>query len=270
MKKIILLGASGSIGSYLASHLSDSFEIIATDRSTITKPLTLDYISSRYRLDFRKKDDVDSFLHRLGDSTLKNIYGIINCYGIQQPIERFEKTNFKTWENNLSTNFNNYAYLLHSFLNSNHSLKKIINFSGGGCTFPRKYFSAYSISKISLYKLTEILALEYKDEGIDFNIIAPGAIPSNMTTEVLHAGESLGDEYLEAVKTLKSGGQDKERILDLCRLLLSEKSNGLSGRLFAAQWDNLDEYDMKELINDKNLFTLKRVDNKNFIEKNKL
>jgi len=40
--------------------------------------------------------------------------------------------------------------------------------------------------------------------------------------------------------------------------------------LFAAQWDNLDEYDMKELINDKNLFTLKRVDNKNFIEKNKL
>ena len=147
---------------------------------------------------------------------------------------------------------------------------QVINFSGGGCTFPRQYFSAYSISKISLYKLTEILALEYKDEEIDFNIIAPGTIKSKMTQEVIDAGESIGDEYSEAVNTLNNGGQDKERILDLCQLLLSEKSNGLSGRLFAAQWDNLDNYDMNELINDKNLFTLKRVDNKNFIEKNKL
>jgi hypothetical protein len=91
-----------------------------------------------------------------------------------------------------------------------------------------------------------------------------------MTQEVIDHGDSIGGEYSEAVKTLNSGGQDKERILNLCRLLLSEKSNGLSGRLFAAQWDNLDKYDMKELINDENLFTLKRVDNKNFIEKNKL
>ena len=33
MKKIILLGASGSIGSYLAIHLSNFFEVIATSRS---------------------------------------------------------------------------------------------------------------------------------------------------------------------------------------------------------------------------------------------
>lgn len=265
MKRIILLGSSGSIGSYLTSHLSQIFEIIAISRSN-SQFNNIDNVS-HHTVDMDRKSDIIRFFELIENK--KQIYGIINCYGIQNPIERFHKTDFKTWENNLTTNLNNYAFLLHLFLNSNHSLKKIINFSGGGCTFPRQYFSAYAISKISLYKLTEILALEYEDEGIDFNIIAPGSIKSKMTQEVIDAGDNIGDEYSEAIKTLNNGGQDKGKILELCKLLLSQKSNGLSGRLFAAQWDSLDNYDMNELITDKNLFTLKRIDNKNFIEKNK-
>ena len=267
MKKILVLGSSGSIGSYLTNNLSNDFEVIATTRLDCQLFENNQNVSS-YRVNFNQQKDIDIFFKSIDD--IDNIYGIINCYGVQNPIGSFEKTDFKIWENNLNTNFKNYAFLLHLFLNSNHSLKKVINFSGGGCTFPRKYFSAYAISKISLYKFTEILASEYKEKKIDFNLIAPGAIKSKMTQEVIDHGDSIGGEYSEAVKTLNSGGQDKERILNLCRLLLSEKSNGLSGRLFAAQWDNLDEYDMKELINNENLFTLKRVDNKNFIEKNKL
>ena len=91
-----------------------------------------------------------------------------------------------------------------------------------------------------------------------------------MTEQIVECGSSLGKEYKSASDIINSGGEDKEKILHICRLLLSKESNGLSGRLFAAQWDNLDEYDMNELINNENLFTLKRVDNKNFIEKNKL
>lgn len=265
MKRIILLGSAGSIGSYLTSHLSQLFEIIAISRSN-SQFNNIDNVS-HHTVDMDSKSDIIRFFELIENK--KKIYGIINCYGIQNPIERFHKTDFKTWENNLTTNLNNYAFLLHLFLNSNHSLKKIINFSGGGCTFPRQYFSAYAISKISLYKLTEILAVEYEDEGIDLNIIAPGAIKSKMTQEVIDAGDHIGDEYSEAVNTQNNGGQDKGKILELCKLLLSQKSNGLSGRLFAAQWDSLDDYDMSELINDKNLFTLRRIDNKNFIEKNK-
>jgi len=174
MKRIILLGSAGSIGSYLTSHLSQLFEIIAISRSN-SQFNNIDNVS-HHTVDMDSKSDIIRFFELIENK--KKIYGIINCYGIQNPIDRFHKTDFKTWENNLTTNLNNYAFLLHLFLNSNHSLKKIINFSGGGCTFPRQYFSAYAISKISLYKLTEILAVEYEDEGIDFNIIAPGAIKS--------------------------------------------------------------------------------------------
>lgn len=267
MKRILILGASGSIGSYLTKNLSNDLEVIATMRSDCNL-FENNYNVSSHQVDFAQKEDIYRFFKSIKE--IDNIYGIVNCYGVQSPIGPFKDADFKIWENNLNTNFNNYAYLLHLFLNSNHSLKKVINFSGGGCTFPRKYFSAYSISKISLYKFTEILALEYKDKGIDFNIIAPGAIKSKMTQEVIDFGQDIGNEYSEAVNTINSGGQDIEKILELCKLLLSKKSDRLSGRLFAAQWDSLNNYDMNELINDKNLFSLKRIDNKNFVEKDKL
>jgi len=37
--------------------------------------------------------------------------------------------------------------------------------------------------------------------------------------------------------------------------------------LISAQWDNIEEHDLDSLRNDKNLFTLRRIDNKFFIEK---
>ena len=157
---------------------------------------------------------------------------------------------------------------MHRVLNQNlTNLRKVINFSGGGVTGPRKSFSAYAISKAALYKFTEILAEEYKDNKIDFNIIAPGSIKSKMTKEIIDVGSKLGDEYSSALKTFNEGGQEKENIVQLCRFLLSGKSNGITGKLIAAQWDNIEEYDLGSLRNDKNLFTLRRIDKKFFIEK---
>ena len=102
---------------------------------------------------------------------------------------------------------------------------------------------------------------------IDFNIIAPGSIKSKMTKEIIDVGSKLGDEYSSALKTFNEGGQEKENIVQLCRFLLSGKSNGITGKLIAAQWDNIEEYDLGSLRNDKNLFTLRRIDKKFFIEK---
>ena len=166
------------------------------------------------------------------------------------------------------TNFQNYSFFIHNVLNQNlPDLKKIINFSGGGATAPRKGFSAYAISKIALYKLTEILAEECKSDKIDFNIIAPGAIKSKMTEEIIDKGSDLGDEYLSALEVYNKGGDNKENILKICRLLLSSKSDGLTGKLISAQWDNIQESDIDLLKNDNDLFNLRRIDKKFFIKK---
>lgn len=254
MKKIIILGSSGELGSYLSLKLSKSYDIIAVNRSDSTN-----YI------DFSDKQSINKFLKQS-----KNIYGLINCYAIQKPIDNFSQLDFEEWEQNIHINFINYAFFLHKLIIKNQSsLKKVISFSGGGATFPRKKFSAYSISKISLYKLNEILALEFEDQ-IDFNIIAPGVIKSKMIQEIADYGESLGEEYKDALNTLKNGGQSKSKVLDICLLLLSDKSDGLTGRLIAAQWDNISSKNIHHIINNKSLFTLKRIDNKYFSKKNKL
>ena len=60
----------------------------------------------------------------------------------------------------------------------------IILFSGGGSTSYRNNFSSYSLSKICLAKLTEILSNEIQNKKIRFNILAPGIIYSNMTKQI--------------------------------------------------------------------------------------
>jgi 3-oxoacyl-[acyl-carrier protein] reductase len=267
MKKIIILGSSGAIGSYLAKTLNRDFHIIATVRkSSDLTVLDNQKNISLFKVNFSEKNDIQMFLKELKNQ--KEIYGVINCYGIQNPIGQFKDIDFSLWEDNLRLNFLNFAFFIHKLLPITNDMRKIIAFSGGGATFGRENFSAYAIAKIALYKYLEILSIELEKDKIDLNLIAPGVIKSKMTEQIVECGSSLGKEYESASNVINSGGQDKEKILDLCRLLLSKKSNGLSGRLFAAQWDNLDSYDMNELINDKNLFTLKRIDNKHFIEKN--
>tara|TARA_B100000886_G_C20423964_1_gene492991 strand:- start:3314 stop:4072 length:759 start_codon:yes stop_codon:yes gene_type:complete len=251
MKKVIILGSSGELGNYLSLKLSKSYDIIAVNRN-----------DSKNYIDFSDRESIIKFLKKT-----KDIFGLINCYGIQKPIQNFAESDFEKWEKNIYINFINYSFFLQNLINKNKSsLKKVISFSGGGATFPRKNFSAYSISKISLYKLNETLALEFEGK-IDFNIIAPGVIKSKMIQEIVSHGQALGNEYKDALKTLSSGGQSKSKVLDICTLLLSDKSDGLTGRLIAAQWDNISLKNIHHIINDKNLFTLKRIDNKYFNEK---
>ncbi len=118
-----------------------------------------------------------------------------------------------------------------------------------------------------MYKLTEILAEELRSYKIDINIIAPGVIKSKMTKEIIDRGSDFDEEYLNALNVYKNGGNSKDNILSLCRLLLSRKSNGLSGKLISAQWDNFQEFNVDSLKNDYDLFNLRRIDNKFFTKK---
>ena len=88
-----------------------------------------------------------------------------------------------------------------------------------------------------------------------------------MTKEIIDRGSDFDEEYLNALNVYKNGGNSKDNILSLCRLLLSRKSNGLSGKLISAQWDNFQEFNVDSLKNDYDLFNLRRIDNKFFTKK---
>ena len=138
---------------------------------------------------------------------------------------------------------------------------KIINFSGGGATSSRSNFSSYAISKTAVLRFTEILAEELKGYNIDVNAVSPGSINTNMTDEVIDAGELAGNELDIAIRQKKEGGESTEKIVDLCRFLISEESNGISGKLISAIWDNYKDHTfIKRLKQNPDFCTLRRID----------
>ncbi len=64
-----------------------------------------------------------------------------------------------------------------------------------------------------------------------------------MLTEVLEAGpEKAGEEeYSKAVECSRSGGTDPKKAAALAVFLASSESDGISGRLISAVWDNWSE-----------------------------
>lgn len=137
---------------------------------------------------------------------------------------------------------------------------KIINLSGGGATSPRPHFSAYAASKTAVVRLTETLAEELKPYNIDINAIAPGAVYTEMTKEVLAAGAAAGEKAVaDAVRT-REEGRTPEAAAELAVFLASEESNGLTGRLISAVWDDWRALPFRlDEIMSSDLYTLRRI-----------
>lgn len=139
---------------------------------------------------------------------------------------------------------------------------KIINLSGGGATSTRPNFSAYGTSKAALVRYSEILAEEVRCFNIDVNCIAPGIMNTQIVAKILEAGPQLAGEkeYSQALKQVISNNSSIERAAELAVFLASSESDGITGKLISAVWDQwleLPKY-RKELMQ-SDIYTLRRI-----------
>jgi len=141
---------------------------------------------------------------------------------------------------------------------------KIINFSGGGSGGPpTPTISAYATTKVAVVRLTEVVAEEVKDYNIQVNSIAPGAVNTRLLDQVLEAADRVNKKFLEKAKKQKeTGGTPPEKAAQLVLYLASDDSDGITGKLISAVWDNYKDFG-KELdkIKGTSIYTLKRIDN---------
>jgi len=147
--------------------------------------------------------------------------------------------------------------------------KKIVNYSGGGAAGPFPRFSAYATSKTAIVRFTENLALELADESFDVNCIAPGFVITRLHQDTLKAGPQLATEsfYENTKKQMESGGVPPEKAADLTAFLLSDASDGITGKFLSAPWDPWQEKAFQErLRKDKDFATLRRIDDKTFFK----
>ena len=93
-----------------------------------------------------------------------------------------------------------------------------------------------------MVRFTETLAEEVKEFNIQVNAIAPGAANTRLLEQVLAAGDAAGEKALvEAKEQVRTGGTPLEKPASLAVFLASDESDGLTGRLISAVYDDWSE-----------------------------
>jgi len=167
---------------------------------------------------------------------------LVTCAGIQGEVGRALTAKPEEWSRTIRTNLDGTYYALRAFhplLAAASRRAKIVCFSGGGATKPRARFSAYGAAKTAVVRLVETIAEEEAASNLDINALAPGAINTRLTDEVIALGPALAGqaEFDAAVKQKQTGGASLQTALDAVEWLLGPESDGVSGRLLSAPWD---------------------------------
>ncbi|MFC1918930.1 SDR family NAD(P)-dependent oxidoreductase [Chloroflexota bacterium] len=188
---------------------------------------------------------------------------LVNCAGIYGPIGRASELDSEKWLQAIQINLYGTFLCIKAVLPimMKRTNGKIINFSGGGATSPLPRFSAYSASKAAVVRLTETLAEEIKEYNIDINAIAPGAVNTKLLDLVLEAGEAAGKDFLKkSIRQKEEGGVPPEKAAELAVFLASSKSDGLTGRLISAVWDNWREIpEHLDAIISSDIYAMRRI-----------
>ncbi|HEV3438459.1 MAG TPA: SDR family oxidoreductase, partial [Gemmata sp.] len=111
-------------------------------------------------------------------------------------------------------------------------------------------------------RFTETLAEECRGTRIDVNAIAPGALNTRLMDELIAAGpEKVGASFHEKmVQQQKQGGTPLEKGAELVTFLASAVSDGISGRLLSAVWDDWANLPVRRSeLAASDIYTLRRI-----------
>lgn len=222
MKKIIIVGATGSLSSEIFKYLSKlntKIAVIDLPSTTLKKYNKLSNVSTFEADITNEKDFIASFIK--AQKYLRKLDVLINCASMtsefatnsDQYFKQFHEYNLETWNKAIEIN------LTGTFLSCRQGIQymlkqkegKIINFSSlYGVVSPNlnlyeneKFNTpvSYSASKAGIIGMTKWLAANYGKDGIVANCISPGGILNNQKKEFIKKYSSLtplgrmGDNY---------------------------------------------------------------------------
>jgi NAD(P)-dependent dehydrogenase (short-subunit alcohol dehydrogenase family) len=198
------------------------------------------------------------------EAELGGVTVLVNNAGVYGPIGPVEENDWAEWTQALAVNLLGTVAFCRAVVPGmrRRGYGKIVNLSGGGATAPLPRFSAYAASKAAVVRFTETLAEELADARVDVNAIAPGALNTRLLDEVLAAGpERTGQAFFErSLKQRDDGGVPLEKGAALAVFLASAASDGISGRLLSAVWDDWAGLPGKrDALASSDVYTLRRI-----------
>lgn len=215
------------------------------------------------QVDISKEKEVSDMV----ELTLKQLgacHILVNNAGVYGPKGSIEDVDWTEWIKAIEINLYGSVLMCRELIPyfKKQRYGKVIQLSGGGATNPLPKISAYAVSKAAIVRFAETLAEEVRGFRIDVNALAPGALNTRMLEEVLMAGpERVGKEFYErSLKQKESGGASIDRAAELALFLASSRSDGITGKLISASWDNWEEWpNYISELNKTDAFTLRRI-----------
>jgi len=213
--------------------------------------------------DVSREDDVKAVIEATREN-FGRVDILVNNAGVYGPKGTIEEINWQQWVRAIEINLYGSILMCRGVLPhfKAQGRGKIVQLSGGGATNPLPRISGYAVSKTAVVRFVETLAEEVREDHIDVNALAPGALNTRMLDEVLEAGpEKVGNLFYErSLKQKQSGGTPLEKGAELAVFLGSALSDGITGKLISAVWDpwaslpeHLDE------LNGTDIYTLRRI-----------
>ena len=180
-KNIVITGTSSGIGLELAKFfIKSKHNVLAISRNN--SELRKLNLKGLYAVDFditnyERYDSLNKYLNNF-----ENVDVLINNAGllVNKP---FEDTSLEDFQRVYSTNVFSVAMLTKFLIKRMNNRSNVVNISSiGGVEGTLKFpgLAAYSSSKGALNILTEMLAEEYKEQGIHFNSLALGSVQTKM------------------------------------------------------------------------------------------
>jgi 3-oxoacyl-[acyl-carrier protein] reductase len=268
----IVTGASVGLGAAIADRFAAegaSLMICARNRAELDKQRTQlskihpDVSVRAEVVDIAKKDDVDRLFAEAGKA-FGRVDILVNNAGVYGPMGSIDDVDWDEWKQAIAINLVGTVYCARKAVQmfKPNGYGKIIHLSGGGATNPLPGISAYAASKAAVVRFTETLALEVAADRIDVNAVAPGALMTRLTDQLLEAGpDKVGSGLFGRMAKLKSDGGTPLTVgADLCVYLASAESDGLTGRLISGPWDPWPFTDeAKRDIAGSDIYTLRRI-----------
>lgn len=191
MKNIIITGTSRGIGHELALQFANTgHKVLAVSRK-IPKTLLGNPNITCLSVDLASESDllqVENFIK----TTWKKVDILINNAGslLHKP---FSETTNEDFENIYKVNVFGVANITRICIPFFEKRSHVVTISSmGGIQGSSKFagLAAYSSSKGAVITLSELLAEEYKDQGIAFNVLALGAVNTEMLQEAFPGYEA--------------------------------------------------------------------------------
>lgn len=263
-KVAVLISITSDIGTALAKRYSnEGYTIVGTYRSTNQLNELTDVPNCHlFFCDISDKKSVSNFVKGYSDLGLQWDV-LISCPCTPFPLNAFFECDFDEWSNSVHINAIEQLRVLHQLypFRNKSKIPNVVFFAGGGVNNSVINFSAYTISKIMLIKVCELLDSE--NEDLSIFIVGPGWTKTKAHNLILQHLDKTDERYHKTLDFMKNKqGTSMDDIYNSIKWLCEQGKEVASGRNFSVVNDLWgDEMLAYELESDSNMYKLRRYRN---------